>query len=154
MKLVNNQYEIEKDDILNNSEITNTDLTDVYGEKMEFHLKVASRKVYSIMYTVYGGKERERQYKVMRYMINNSKDMQRGIREAIIEYIRGALVSGMDLKDYLPSASIEERKENLASYPPMVKNILEENGLWIKRQILYQDEDIEWYASLVIHAIN
>ena len=142
MKLENNQYYIEKDDILEHSEFEETDLTEVFGEKLEYHLKVASKKIYSIMYSAYGGKERERQYKIMRYMINNSEDMQRGIRDAIIEYIRGALITGMDLKDYLPSASIEERKLNIATYPPMVKYILEENGLWIKRQIMYQDDDI------------
>lgn len=143
MKLENNEYYIERDDLLNYSEFTETDLTEVYGEKLEFHLKVASRKVYSIMYSAYGGKERERQYAVMRYMINNDETKQLGIREAIIEYIRGAMYSGMDLQDYLPSNSIEERIKNQAVYPPIVKEILREKGLWIKAQIVYLDEDIE-----------
>ncbi len=143
MKLENNEYYIERDDLLNYSEFTETDLTDVYGGALDFHLKVASRKVYSIMYSIYGGKERERQYKAMRYMINNDETKQLGIREAIIEYIRGTMYSGMDMKDYLPSSSIEERQANLVEYPPLVRNILQEKGLWIKAQIVYLDEDIE-----------
>lgn len=142
MQLENNEYYIERDDILNNSEFTETELTEVFGEKLEFNLKLASRKVYLIMNSMYGGKEKERQYAILRYMINNDETKQRGIMGAIIEYVRGSMYTGMDMQDYLPSSSIEERMKNQAVYPPMVKDILLQYIPLIKVQIIYNDEDI------------
>lgn len=134
MKLENNEYYIELDDVINNSEFSEKELTDVYGEAIDFHLKNASSKVYSIMYGVFGGRDKERQYKAIRYMINNDEIKQRGIREATIEYMRGALYSGMDLNAYTSTG---------ATYSVEVVNILKRYGLWIKATIEYQDEDIE-----------
>lgn len=133
MKLENNEYYIEKDDVLNNSEFTEIDLTQTYGANLEYHLRNASSKVYSIMYSAFGGRDKTRQYRALRYMINNDEIKQRGIREAIIEYIRGALYSGMDLNAYTKSG---------ATYSDEVVNILKRYGLWIKAQIDYLDEDL------------
>lgn len=133
MKLVNSEYQIEKDDVLNNSEFMETDLTEVYGEKLEYSLINASNKVYSIMYSAFPGIDKERQIAAIQYMINNDEVKQRGIREAIIEYLRGALYSGMDLNLYLASG---------ASYSTELVNILKRYGLWIVAKIDYRDEDI------------
>ena len=56
------------------------------------------------------------------------------MREAIIEYIRGALYSGMDLREYT---------DQKPSYSVTVIDIFKENGLWVRAEIQYRDEDIE-----------
>lgn len=121
-----NQYIINIEDVINNSEITEEDLTEVYGNHITSQLIVASRKVYTIMYNAYCGWEVEQQIKELHYIINNDSTKKDGIRDAIIEYVRGALISGMDLKQY-------ESDEKY--YSSGVRDILHQNGLWIKATI-------------------
>lgn len=134
MKLVNDKYIIEEVDILDNSEITLEDLQDLYNNNIASNLFVASNKVYNIMYSAYRGLLRTRQVIALNYMIKQSTDLQNGMRDAIIEYIRGAVYSGIDLKQY-------ESNEN--HYSKDVMNILRQNGLWILSTIEYQDSEIE-----------
>lgn len=135
MKLVDNEYQIEKDDVLNNSEFSESELVDTYGEKLEYYLKVASQRVYSIMYSAYGGVGKERQYEILRYMINNDEKKQIGLREAIIEYIRGAVYTGMDLNQYT--------KNGGASYSDEVIAILKRYRLYVKATLVCQDEELK-----------
>lgn len=133
MKLENNEYYIELDDVINNSEFDETELKETYGEAIEYHLKNASSKVYSIIYSAYGGRDRMKQYSAMRYMINNDEEKQRGLRNAIIEYVRGAVYSGMDLKAYTSTD---------ATHSQEVINILDKYGLWIKSEIMTLDGEL------------
>ena len=50
MNLVNEEYQITKDEVINNSEFTEDDLTEVYGESIEYYLKTASSKTYSVVF--------------------------------------------------------------------------------------------------------
>jgi hypothetical protein len=134
MNLVNLEYQITKDEVIDNSEFSETELTDVYGGALDFHLKDASSKTYSIMYSAFPGINKERQNIAIRYMIGEDEKKQNGLREAIIEYIRGAMYSGMDLNLYLA---------NGMAYSSEIINILKRNGLWIVAMIEYTDEDIE-----------
>ena len=134
MNLVGTEYQITKDEVINNSEFLESDLTDVYGEAIDFYLKNASSKVYSIMYSAFRGIDKERQYAALRYILNNDEDKIAGLRDAIIEYIRGAMYSGMDLNLYLQTG---------ASHSKEVVNILKKHGLWIVAKIEYTDEEIE-----------
>jgi len=133
MELVNDQYLLELKDILDNSEFTEADLNEVYGEKLEYHLKNISFKTYSIMYNAYRGLSRERQRTVLNWIIQQDEDKQNAMRDAMIEYLRGAMITGMDLKDY---------QGNDKTYSDMLKYILRENGLWILAEIVYRDEDL------------
>jgi len=142
MELVNGKYLIEVDDILNNSELTITDLNDTFGEQLEYWLKNLSQKTYRVMYSAYRGIHRERQRVWLDWFIQQSISRQEALRDAIIEYVRGSVYSGMDMQDYLPSNSIEERKANKGIYPPHVREILKENGLWILATVQYLDEEL------------
>lgn len=142
MELVNGQYLLEVDDVLNNSEFSDVELTDVFGEKTEFYLKSFSKKTYSIMYGAYRGIHRDRQRKWLNWFIQQDATLIDVMRDAAIEYVRGAVYSGMDMQDYLPSGSIEERLANEAEYPPMLRDILKENGLWILSTVHYLDEEL------------
>jgi len=140
----NNEYLITKDEVIDNSEFSDNELVEVYGEAIDFYLKTASSKTYSIMYSAFIGINKERQYAAIRYMLEQDTTKVTGLRDAIIEYIRGAMYSGMDLNLYLGSG---------ATYSPELVNILKKHGLWIVAKIDYADEDIEW-ESHVINAIN
>jgi len=132
--LDNGKYKITVDDVLNNSEITQDDLDEVYGEKLEMQLLVASNKVYSIMLGGYRGWNRDRQLTALNYLITNDENKQNGLRDAIIEYIRGALISGMDLKQY----TTQEQH-----YSNDVIDILRENDLWYAADLEYLDGDLD-----------
>ena len=134
MTLTDGKYIVDKDDVINNSEITEEDLAEVYGERINDNLENASKKVYSIMYSAAPSFYRKRNADYIDYMIQNDTDMQQAIMDAVIEYVRGALFSGMDLRAY------ENDKE---SHSPYVIDILKENDLWIRAQIQYEDSDIE-----------
>jgi hypothetical protein len=134
MNLVGTEYQITKDEVINNSEFSDSELVEVYGEAIDFYLKNASSKVYSIMYSAFRGIDKERQYAAIRYILNNDEDKIAGLRDAIIEYIRGAMYSGMDLNLYLQTG---------ASHSVEVINILKKHGLWIVAKIEYTDEEIE-----------
>ena len=133
MKLVNDEYVLEIDDILNNSEIEENDLSETFGDKYDLHLTQLSRKTYRAMYSAYAGVEKTRQNKALRYMINNSDDYKNVLMQAMIEYVRGAIISGIDLKEY----------EDETLYPHNVKQELRNGGLWIINKIQYQDEEID-----------
>lgn len=134
MNLVGTEYQITKDEVINNSEFSDSELVEVYGEAIDFYLKNASSKVYSIMYSAFRGIDKERQYAAVRYILNNDVNKIAGLRDAIIEYIRGAMYSGMDLNLYLQTG---------ASHSVEVVNILKKHGLWIVAKIEYTDEEIE-----------
>ena len=133
MQLENNEYYLEIDDVVNNSEFDENDLTEVYGQKVDFFLKDVSSKVYSIMYSAYPGVNKERQRAVLQYMINNDTDKKNAIEKAMIEYVRGDLSVGMGMGLYL------DKKH----YSQEIVHILKRNGLWIIAEIQYKDEDIE-----------
>ena len=132
MILENEEYYIEIDDIINNSEFTDKDLTDVYGEKIEWSLKDASSKVYSIIYGAFTGIDKPRQNKAIRYLINNDEDRQLGLRKAIIEYVRGDLSIGLGLGLYTDKQH----------YSKEVVSILKRYGMWRVAKIVYRDEDL------------
>ena len=132
MELSNNEYYVTVDDVINNSEFTEDDLQQAYGDKIEFYLKDLSSKTYSIMYGAYRGIHRERQRTALQYIINNDESKQNAILKAIIEYIRGDISIGLSLNLYTDGKSYSEE----------VVNILKRNGLWIVATIEYNDEDI------------
>jgi hypothetical protein len=129
----NGQYTITLDEILNNSEITEVDLTELYDDKLDYHLLNASNKVYNVLYSAAPGFYRKNNRLAINYLIQNDTDKQAAIREAIIEFIRGALYSGMDLREYT---------EQTKHYSDSIMHILKENDLWVVSKIEYQDEDI------------
>jgi len=134
MKLVNNQYLLEVDDVLNNSEFTQDDLNEVFGEQLKYNLENISRKTYRVMYGVYRGLYKERQKAYLDWYIQQDETRQNAMRDASIEYLRGAMYSGMDMQVYLGTTK---------AYSSTVCEILNESELLVYATIQYQDEDIE-----------
>jgi hypothetical protein len=133
MTLTNGIYIMGIDDVINNSEITEVDLTRIYGDNVESHLANASKKVYQIYHNSYRGLNQQRQVAFMDWWIEQDTTRQNIIRDAVIEYIRGALYSGIDLNIY-----ISDKK----AYSEHVIQTLRDGGLWFPQTINYEDEDI------------
>ena len=126
----NNEYIITVDDVLNNSEFSDTELTDVFGEKIKYHLINISKKTYRAMYSAYNGWNIEQQKLEMQEIINDDEDKQQVMLEAIVEYVRGAMYSGMDLQVYLGKKG----------YSDEVIDILRIGDLWYPSQIIAADD--------------
>ena len=133
MILENTEYYIEVDDIINGSEFSNEDLVSVYGEGLEWSLKDASSKVYSIMYGAFTGIDKPRQNTAIRYLISKDDNKVLGLKKAIIEYVRGELSIGMGLGLYV------DKKH----YSTEVVSLLKRYGLWRVALIVYRDEDLD-----------
>lgn len=133
MELENYEYYITKDDVINNSEFVETELTDVFGEKVDFFLKDISSKVYSIIYSAYRGVNKDKQYKGIRHLINNDTDKIAILQKAIIEYIRGEMAIGMGLNLYM----------NKKHYSDEIISILKRGDMWIVAELTYREEDID-----------
>ena len=130
----NGQYTITLDELLDETEFTNEDFAELYGERIEYGLINASNKVYNIMFSAAPNVYRKNNATYLNYLIQNSTDLQNAIKLAIIEYIRGALYSGMDLRVY------ESDKKHYSNF---VIDILKENELWVRAKFDYNDSDIE-----------
>jgi len=122
----NNEYTVTIDDVIDNSEFSNSELVDVLGEGIEYHLTNMSKKTYRVMYSAYNGWNIEQQMLEMQEIINNNEDKQQVMLEAIVEYVRGAMYSGLDLQIYMGNKG----------YSTELKDILRMGGLWIKGEIL------------------
>jgi hypothetical protein len=130
----NGQYTITLDELLDETEFTNEDFTELYGEGLERGLINASNKVYNIMFSAAPNVYRKNNATYLNYLIQNSTTLQGAIKLAIIEYISGALYSGMDLRAY------ENDKQQYSNF---VIDILKENELWVRAKFEYNDSDIE-----------
>jgi hypothetical protein len=145
MKVVLSERILETSDILSNSEIEETDLVEQFGQKYEFTVVQLAQRTYRAIYSAYRGTDRDRQKKAIQYMINtgdNKEALQETVLRAEIEYIRAALITGMDLSVYITQNSIEERILNEVTHPRSVVEILREGGLWITGRIEYVDSEI------------
>ena len=136
MKLVNDEYVIEINDILNNSEIDEVDLSETFGDKYKLHLARISSRTYHDMYSAFIGPSHrlEKQTKALRYIIKNDENKQNGLMMAMIENLREALITGGDLKEY---------ENGVRIVLDVVKSRLESVGLWRVAEISYREEDIE-----------
>jgi hypothetical protein len=140
MKVVLSERILETSDILSNSEIEETDLVEQFGQKYEFTVVQLAQRTYRAIYSAYRGTDRD-----IQYMINtgdNKEALQETVLRAEIEYIRAALITGMDLSVYITQNSIEERTLNEVTHPRSVVEILREGGLWITGRIEYVDSEI------------
>jgi hypothetical protein len=126
----NNEYTITIDDVVDNSEFEQSDLADVFGEGIEYSLINISKKTYRVMYSAYIGWNIEQQRLEMQEIINDDEDKQQVMLEAIVEYVRGAVNSGLDLQIYLGKQG----------YSDDVIDILRTGGLWIKGEIIAADD--------------
>lgn len=143
MELKQNEYVLDVNDIIQNSEIEEEDLLEVFGNQYKFILAQAAQKTYLAMYSAYRGIHRDRQRKALQWMVINNDGNKEVMLRAQIEYVRSMLITGMDLQNYLQENSIEERMRNEVKHPKTVLEILRSGGLLFPSEVEYIDSELE-----------
>ena len=131
---IRKQYYVEVPDVVDNSEITETDLKEEYGDNFKKELREASKILYQYMDSHYKGAQHEHHALAIRRMIYKSERKQLAFMDAVIEYVRGDLTTSMGQNRFVdgkPSVS-----EN-------VETILRAGGLIVPGNISVTWHDLE-----------
>lgn len=109
---VTNEYYIDVDDVLAETTYSSDELGRVFGV-IDKELKLLSRAIYRLIYDWYPGLNKSDHITYMQEkIVANANNEQRFLKYAMIEMVKGAIESGMDLNAYL-----NEPKD---TYPPTV----------------------------------
>ena len=107
-------------DVVSETSITSSDLRDKFGNNFEDVIqKDLSRQVNRYIYQAHKGFDVRYHKRVLDALIWNNPELKLGIKNAIIEHVKGAYYAGMDLNVYsgatgmnkeqaLPDSVIEE----------------------------------------------
>jgi len=105
------EYYITINAILNYTPYTESEVSGVFGNNLTGALKNISRLVYRVIYSEYIGLNRDTHKKYMKKKIyDNSYGEVTSLMFAMLETVKGAIESGMDLNAY-----IDEPKETMPS---------------------------------------
>lgn len=103
------EFYAELNDVINETSLTETDLRDKFGDDYE---KVIERDISQIVNRFlryfYTGKNQTAHQLMVLYLLLTDEDKQEGFKRAILEQVKAAYYSGMDLNQYQ-----EEQKENI-----------------------------------------
>lgn len=122
------QLEITIDEVL---ELTNYDSSDIYEHNID--LGQLSRATYQYIASFYKGPNPERHFNAIKKLIEDEPQKQQTLKQAIVEVVKGALVSGMDLNAYIANLQ-NEHKEHV---PHTVKEELRYGGLYFPGEIIW-----------------
>jgi hypothetical protein len=110
------------DDVINESSFTSKDIQDKLGEQFDRVVeRDLSRNVYRYLHGLRRGFDNARHTRILNALIFNNRKYQRAIKLAMVEMVKGAMYSGMDLNAY--SAEI------LKTMPDTVLHELKNGGL-------------------------
>lgn len=121
------QYFITREALLNNRGVTEKELKDGLGD-VDKALKDFSSTVYRYIFRYYRGEDKSEHQKEIRHLLDSSVERRNALKEAIIEYTMGALISELDLNKYLAEGSVH--------LPDSVHDELSNAGL-LRRRIRY-----------------
>jgi len=110
------------DDVINESSFTSKDIQDKLGEQFDRVVeRDLSRAVYRYLHGLRRGFDDGRQTRILNALIFNNRKFQRGLKLAMVEMVKGAMYTGMDLNTY--SAEVTK------SMPDTVLHELKNGGL-------------------------
>ena len=110
------------DDVLNETSFTSKDVQDKLGEQFENVIeRELSRGVYRYLHGLYRGFDNKEHTRILNALIFNNGNYQEALKWAMIEHVKGAVYSGLDLNAY--------SAESLKSLPDNVLWELKNGGL-------------------------
>ena len=134
MELVGTQYYLEINDIVQHTNYTSEDIA-----QHNIDLKMLSRDVYRVLYNLGSTRNKEQhRKKIDQYIIENNKS--EGLMFVMIEFLRGALVSGKDLNAYTNDMILNMRTGAMVEKNSYSRTVKEE----AKSQGLYFPGEIRW----------
>jgi hypothetical protein len=117
-----NETYITIDDVINETSFTSKDIQDKLGEQFDRVVeRDLSRAVYRYLHGLRRGFDNDRHTRILNALIFNNRTYQRGLKLAMVELVKGAMYSGMDLNAY--------SAELLKSIPDTVLHELKNGGL-------------------------
>lgn len=124
-----NQFYLTMSDVVSNTQFNSNEIAE-----QNIDLKEISQATYRVMHSVYRGKNYQKQAKVLQDMIIEDPALQDGLMFAMLEFLRGAMVSGMDLNAYIANELTQGTERHNA--PKTVKEELKINGLYFPGELL------------------
>lgn len=113
---------ITLDDVLNETSFSSKDLQDKLGDRFEDVIeRELSRGVYRFLHAQYRGFDNKEHVRILNALIFNNGNYQEALKLAMVEYVKGAVYSGMDLNAY--------SHDTLKSLPDNVMWELKNGGL-------------------------
>jgi len=110
------------DDVLNETSLSSKDVQDKLGEAFERVIeRELSRDVYRYLHGLYRGFDNKEHTRILNALIFNNGNYQEGLKWAMIEHVKGAVYSGLDLNKY--------SAESLKALPDTVMWELKNGGL-------------------------
>jgi hypothetical protein len=91
-------YYLEVGDVVDNSFYSESDLGRVFNDNVAKTIKLLSRDIYALMYSYYKGVYMNEHKEFIQHRIELEKEQ---FKRAVIEHIKGAIESGMDLNAYI-----------------------------------------------------
>jgi len=91
-------YYLEVGDVVDNSFYSESDLGRVFNDNVAKTIKLLSRDIYALMYSYYKGVYMNEHKEFIQNRIELEKEQ---FKRAVIEHIKGAIESGMDLNAYI-----------------------------------------------------
>lgn len=92
---------ITLDDVLNETSLTSKDIQDKLGANFEDVIeRELSRGVYRYLHAQYRGFDNKEHVRILNALIFNNGNYQEALKLAMVEYVKGAVYSGMDLNAY------------------------------------------------------
>ena len=124
-----NQFYLTMSDVVSNTQFNSNEIAE-----QNIDLKEISQATYRVMHSVYRGKNYQKQAKILQDMIIEDPELQNGLMFAMLEFLRGAMVSGMDLNAYIANEIMQGVDRHNA--PKTVKEELKINGLYFPGELL------------------
>lgn len=130
------QFYLTMDDVVQN---TNIESDEIYQLKID--LREISEATYRVIHNFYKGHNPNKHADILRDMIIEDPDKQRGLLHAMLEFLRGAVISGMDLNAYIATVvynqqtggSVHTEKTNA---PHTVREEIRMGGLYYPGELL------------------
>lgn len=130
------QFYITMDDVVQN---TAFDSDEIYQLKID--LREISEATYRVIHNFYKGPNPAKHADILRDMIIEDPDKQRGLLHAMLEFLRGAVVSGMDLNAYIATVVYNQQTGGAThtektNAPHTVREELRMGGLYYPGELL------------------
>lgn len=130
------QFFLTVDDVIQNTQFTSEDLV-----QNDIDLQEISQGTYRVMHSFYKGHNPKKHADILNEMIINDPEKQNGLLNAMLEFLRGALVSGMDLNAYIASVVYDQNtgmSQHLkkTNSPFTVRQELRMGGLYYPGELL------------------
>ena len=133
------EYEVKMDAVVNRTDFTQHELGLIFKPNT---MRLLSQAVYRIIYGAYAGPDKDIHIRYMRKKIYNNLHGERDwLLQAVVELVRGAVESGMDLNAY---TNDHDKKR---SYPQTVVECLDNARLIDETRKIDQYLDITYTAD-------